>query len=124
MPPGIAVYARAIDEEIGEMRIHYAGFAHPFFGWNRQDKEPGTPLIFEVRGHDVNVSLRDGEILARLRFFRMSQDAVEPKKQDKRPETKGATPDNPYDKQKLQLSKYFADWSTQPALANTQAGEV
>src|SRR5207249_2153874 len=75
VPAGIAVYARAIDEEIGEMRIHYAGFAHPFFGCFRLDGQPGTPLIFEVRGHNVDVSLRHGEILARLKFFRMSEDA-------------------------------------------------
>ena len=34
LPGGIAVYCRAIDETIGEMRIHYAGFVHPFFGKN------------------------------------------------------------------------------------------
>jgi deoxycytidine triphosphate deaminase len=109
VPPGIAVYARAIDEEIGEMRIHYAGFAHPFFGWERADGTRGTPLIFEVRGHDVDVSLRDNEILARLRFFRMSEDAVR------------TEADEDYNEQNLKLSKYFADWSTPPALAEVEA---
>jgi dCTP deaminase len=120
VPPGIAVYARAIDEEIGEMRIHYAGFAHPFFGWNRADGESGTPLIFEVRGHDVDVSLRDSEILARLRFFRMSQDAANSKEEEAGETTTG----NPYNKQELQLSKYFADWSTPPTMADTPAGDA
>ena len=48
VPRGIAVYCRAIDESIGEMRIHYAGFVHPFFGAGRQDGQEGAPLIFEV----------------------------------------------------------------------------
>lgn len=32
LPKGLAVYCRAVDETIGEMRIHYAGFVHPGFG--------------------------------------------------------------------------------------------
>jgi dCTP deaminase len=51
VPPGIAVYCRASDETIGEMRIHYAGFVHPWWGLRRTDNTKGTPLIFEVRGH-------------------------------------------------------------------------
>ena len=103
----VAVYARAIDEEIGEMRIHYAGFAHPGFGWKRNDGKRGTPLIFEVRGHSVPVSLCDGEVLARLQFFRMS-----------------STPDvatlldTSYGGQELKLSKYFQEWTSEPRRAS------
>jgi deoxycytidine triphosphate deaminase len=100
LPKGVAVYCRAIDEYLGEMRIHYAGFAHPWFGRTRKDGRTGTPLIFEVRGHDVNVSLQDGETMARLLFFRMSEDASREDVED----------DTPYNAQQLQLSKYFADW--------------
>ena len=111
IPPGIAVYARAIDEEIGEMRIHYAGFAHPFFGWSRDDQTRGTPLIFEVRGHDVDVSLRDGEVLARLQFFRMSEDAQE-----------DDDVDESYNQQTLKLSKVFSEWSSPPKIHTSQDG--
>lgn len=95
---GVAVYCRATDEAIGEMRIHYAGFVHPFFGKERGDDQEGTPLIFEVRGHDVDVSLKDGEKMARLTFYRMSEPCVKEEK------------DVSYNKQTLQLSKIFADW--------------
>jgi dCTP deaminase len=97
VPPGIAVYCRASDETIGEMRIHYAGFVHPWWGLRRTDSTKGTPLIFEVRGHQVNVSLADGEQMANLIFYRMSQDA--PKSNP-----------TPYEGQQLQLSKFFAPW--------------
>lgn len=100
LPKGVAVYCRASDETIGEMRIHYAGFVHPLFGYNRTDGKVGTPLIFEVRGHNVNVSLVDGERMAKLTFYRMSQDAVQ-----------DAETDMSYNDQELQLSKFFADWS-------------
>lgn len=100
LPKGIAVYCRASDETIGEMRIHYAGFVHPFFGAQRPDGTRGTPLIFEVRGHDIDVSLMDGEKMARLEFYRMSEDAEK--------EAAGS-----YDAQTLQLSKFFGEWPTE-----------
>lgn len=96
VPPGIAIYCRASDETIGEMRIHYAGFAHPFFGYERSDGAEGTPLIFEVRGHQVNVTLAHGEKMANLSFYRMSIDC------DKE--------ESSYQKQTLDLSKFFGPW--------------
>lgn len=102
VPRGIAIYCRASDETIGEMRIHYAGFAHPFFGWDRTDEE-GTPLIFEVRGHQVDVTLADGEKMANLTFYRMSEDCAEEDDQGKKA-------DDPYQKQNLELSKFFGQW--------------
>jgi dCTP deaminase len=97
VPAGIAVYCRASDETIGEMRIHYAGFVHPWFGRLRADGQKGTPLIFEVRGHQVNVNLTDGEMMAKLRFYRMSADAEKPNGSE-------------YGNQTLKLSSFFADW--------------
>ncbi len=99
LPGGVSVYARATNEEIGEMRIHYAGFVHPGFGRNREDGKIGTPLIFEVRGHGVDVNLRDGETMAYLQFYRMAEDV--PKDQWGK---------SPYEDQTLQLSDFFADW--------------
>lgn len=104
LPKGVAVYCKAMDETLGEMRIHYAGFAHPFFGMDRDDDKEGTPLIFEVRGHNVKVNLTDGEKLARLVFYRMSEDCVEPPKQNKMEEQKI------YNNQELTLSKFFTRW--------------
>ena len=65
---------------------------------DRSDGREGTPLIFEVRGHDVNVSLSHGEKMARLTFYRMSQDA----------EKEVAEPS--YNDQELQLSQLFGGW--------------
>jgi dCTP deaminase len=95
LPPGVAVYCRATDETIGEMRIHYAGFVHPRFGFERDDGINGTPLIFEVRGHDVGLTLTNEEVMARLTFYRMSEDS------DKK---------STYGTQTLQLSKFFKLW--------------
>lgn len=96
VPKGVAIYCKASDETIGEMRIHYAGFVHPGFGAGRTDQERGTSLIFEVRGHQVDAHLTDGEKMANLEFYRMSEDATEDNKD--------------YNDQKLQLSKIFQKW--------------
>lgn len=95
LPDGIAIYCEASDETIGEMRIHYAGFVHPGFG--QSGPSGGTPLIFEVRGHQVKANLRDGEKMANLIFYRMSKPAHD---------------ETPYDKQELKLSKMFSDWKS------------
>lgn len=103
VPKGVAIYCRASDETMGEMRIHYAGFVHPHFGLFREDNKQGTPLIFEVRGHQVPVSLADGEKMATLIFYRMSEDAPLGKKEE-RDEARG------YGSQDLKLSTFFDDW--------------
>jgi dCTP deaminase len=121
LPSGVAVYCRASDETIGEMRIHYAGFVHPLFG-RRHGADVGTPLIFEVRGHDVNVSLRHGEKMARLIFYRMSQDAV--LDEDEEAEVTAAEDEGLYEQQNLQLSKFFGQWSKKLAWVDEATGQV
>lgn len=110
LPSRVAVYARPMDETLGEMRIHYAGFVHPYFGLNRSDKQ-GTPLIFEVRAHNVNVNLNDKERLAKLIFFRMSEEA----KKDKEPS---------YNSQELKVSNLFGDWPSKLKYKNETEGTV
>jgi dCTP deaminase len=108
LPSGVCIYCRAMDETLGEMRIHYAGFVHPLFGLNRPDNVIGTPLIFEVRGHNVNVLLTQGEILARLFFYRMSCVAQTIKKDDPGENKSIDTISNAaYGDQELKLSKFF-----------------
>lgn len=116
LPKGVAVYCQAMDETLGEMRIHYAGFAHPFFGYKRQDQKDGTPLIFEVRGHNVKVNLTHGEKLAKLVFYRMSEDCRENKKDSQ----------ELYNNQELRLSKFFKDWpkKLKREADNTVSGNV
>jgi dCTP deaminase len=97
IPTDVAVEVMAISERIGDIRIHYAGFAHPGFGQKPVPPKKGTPLIFEVRATDMNTRLYDSSLLARVQFFRMSE------------RTKAAT--SPYDQQELKLSALFADWS-------------
>jgi dCTP deaminase len=96
IPHDVAVEVIAISERIGDIRIHYAGFAHPGFGRHNDPEKRGTPLIFEVRATDMDTRLYDGSLLARIQLFRMSAETT--------------IESSAYDKQELKLSSYFADW--------------
>jgi hypothetical protein len=96
IPYAVAVEVIAISERIGDIRIHYAGFAHPKFGRHKSKVKKGTPLIFEVRATDMNTKLFDGSLLARIQLFRMS--------------TKTEVKPSEYDEQELKLSGYFRNW--------------
>lgn len=98
IPRDVAMEVIAISERIGDIRIHYAGFAHPGFGTKRADKKKGTPLIFEVRATDMETKLFDGSILAKIQLFRMSETYV------------GDMPAGGYGTQELQLSNVFGSW--------------
>ena len=96
VPAHLCVDCQAYSEALGDIRIHYAGFAHPFFG----DGHPqgGAPLIFEVRGHSVDTFLRHGDSLAKVYFRRMSKPANKP------------TKPSVYSSQELKLSACFKNW--------------
>ena len=101
MPGHIALECKAYTETMGEWRIEYAGFAHPFFGWSR---ETGSPLMFEVRGHNIPTILTHGIPLGNVSFKRMSR--YEPEPEDE-------SDYGHYEQQELKLSKCFKDWPAQ-----------
>ena len=107
LPDDIAVTGMAYSENLGELRIHYAGFAHPWFGMEREDKKIGTPLIFEVRAHSFPVVLRHREVFAKIHFYKMAN-SIPAGDKDKEPDD--------YTNQELKLSNYFARGS-EPNLA-------
>jgi dCTP deaminase len=102
IPPHLCLECQAYTETMGEWRIEYAGFAHPWFGRTRPDKA-GTPIIFEVRGHNIPTILTDGIPLGNVCFRRMSLPVRKPTKL------------GVYEKQELKLSSCFKPWPAQGA---------
>lgn len=98
IPAHLALECQSYTTQMGEWRIEYAGFAHPYFGRLRNDNK-GAPIMFEVRGHNVPTILTDGIPLGNVRFLRMSRLATEP---DRPPS---------YEEQELTLSKCFKPWT-------------
>ena len=96
LPNDIAVSCIAYTENLGELRIHYQGFAHSNFGHhNEKDKKIGTPLIFEARCHSFDVKIRNKEQFARIEYYKMSKPTNTP---------------SGYLTQELELSKIFKKW--------------
>ena len=98
IPDHLALECKSYTTQMGEWRIEYAGFAHPYFGSKRKDGK-GAPIMFEVRGHNVPTILTDGIPLGNVRFLRMSQPVKEP------------TEKPSYEEQELTLSKCFKAWT-------------
>lgn len=62
VPPHLSAEMVAYDTNIGEFRVHYAGFFDPGFGW----EEGGTPAVLEVRAHETPFLLEHGQQVGRL----------------------------------------------------------
>jgi dCTP deaminase len=62
----------AYEAACGELRTHYAGFFDPGFGYGAGDLQ-GTPIVLEVRAHDVPFLIHDGQTFFKVFFERMQQ---------------------------------------------------
>ncbi len=100
IPPGEAAEMAPIAPEIGEFRVHYAGFFDPGFGYDGAGGA-GAKAVLEVRGRDVPFILEDGQTVAKLVFEPMSQTPSA---------LYGSTGSN-YQGQGLKLSKLFGAWA-------------
>jgi len=68
VPPEYAAEMVSIDPEIGEFRIHYAGFFDPGFGYGAGDVR-GTRAVLEVRAHEVPFLVEHGQEVGLLRYY-------------------------------------------------------
>lgn len=67
VPPSHAAEMIGYDPSFGELRVHYAGFFDPGFGY----RAGGTRAVLEVRSHDVPFILEHEQRVARLIFRRL-----------------------------------------------------
>ena len=88
-----------IDPSVGELRIHYAGFFDPGFGYGDGTLE-GTCAVLEVRAHDTPFAIEHGQVLGRLEYSRM---AGTPERQY------GPSIGSSYQAQGLSLSRQFRE---------------
>lgn len=97
VPPDWAAEMVSMDQDIGEFRIHYAGFFDPGFGYGASDVR-GTRAVLEVRAHEVPFLIEHGQIMGRLMYIPLLS----------RPDKiYGADIGSSYQRQGLALSKHF-----------------
>jgi len=63
VPLNIAAEMVPFDPSDGRVRIHYAGFFDPGFGYGSNDIK-GTPAVLEVRAHEVPFLMDTGSLWA------------------------------------------------------------
>jgi dCTP deaminase len=97
VPPDWAAEMVSMDQDIGEFRIHYAGFFDPGFGYGAGDVK-GTRAVLEVRAHEVPFLIEHGQIMGRLMYIPLRS------RPDK---VYGAEIGSSYQRQGLALSKHF-----------------
>ena len=73
VPPTHAAELVAYDTRVGEIRVHYAGFFDPGFGYNGKPENNGTTAVLEVRAHDVPCVLEHGQPIGRFLYQRLLQ---------------------------------------------------
>ncbi len=99
IPPDWAAEMVSMDQDIGEFRIHYAGFFDPGFGYGAGDSDlKGTRAVLEVRAHEVPFLIEHGQIMGRLKYFPL---IARPDK------IYGTQIGSSYQRQGLALSKHF-----------------
>jgi dCTP deaminase len=97
VPPDWAAEMVPMDQDIGEFRMHYAGFFDPGFGYGGGDIK-GTPAVLEIRAHEVPFRIEHDQIIARLKYMPLRS----------RPDKiYGVDIGSSYQKQALALSKHF-----------------
>jgi dCTP deaminase len=97
VPPDHAAEMRAYDTRVGEFRVHYAGFFDPGFG-AADTGGTGTRAVLEIRSFEVPFALRDGQLVGRLVYERLT--AVPDK-------LYGLSIGSSYQRQGLALAKQF-----------------
>ncbi|PIZ29498.1 MAG: 2'-deoxycytidine 5'-triphosphate deaminase [Alphaproteobacteria bacterium CG_4_10_14_0_8_um_filter_53_9] len=70
VPPDVSAELVAYDTRIGEIRVHYAGFFDPGFGFSAGAK--GTTAVLEVRAHDVPCVLEHGQVIGRFVYEKLA----------------------------------------------------
>ena len=96
VPVGYAAEMVPFDPDVGEFRIHYAGFFDPGFGCG--EAAEGTPAVLEVRSHESALLLGHGQQVGRLVYSRLTEDARH---------AYGKAIGSTYNQQGLQLAKQF-----------------
>jgi len=97
VPPDWAAELTSLYQEIGEFRVHYAGFFDPGFGYGTGEVR-GTRAVLEVRAHEVPFLVEHDQVIGRLRYLPLRA----------RPDKLyGAEIGSSYQRQGLALSKHF-----------------
>jgi len=71
LPPEIAAEISDYSSDLGDLRSHYAGLINAGHGYDSNNPNVPSHIVFEVRARDIPFVLRDGQKLAKVELYRM-----------------------------------------------------
>ncbi len=74
VPPKFAAEMFPYEPQIGEFRVHYAGFFDPGFGFGKKGEIKGARAVLEIRPHTVPFLIRDGQVVGKLKYERLIEE--------------------------------------------------
>lgn len=83
LPPTVAAEIDEYSPELGDMRSHYAGLINASHGYDPENNNTPSNIVFEIRSRDTPINIQDGQALARFNIYRML-DEPEGRYMDKR----------------------------------------
>ena len=102
VPPDYAAEMVPFSPDVGEFRVHYAGFFDPGFGYSGSGGQ-GSRGVLEIRSHDVPFILSDGQRVGRLIYEKLTETPAK---------VYGQGIGSNYQSQGLKLSKHFRPWKS------------
>tara|TARA_Y100000310_G_scaffold344356_1_gene456707 strand:+ start:4404 stop:5537 length:1134 start_codon:yes stop_codon:yes gene_type:complete len=71
LPPEIAAEISDYSSDLGDIRSHYAGLINAGHGYDPENPDVPSHIVFEVRARDLPFVLRDNQRLAKVEVYRM-----------------------------------------------------
>src|SRR3989344_3730550 len=71
LPPFLAAEIDEYSPELGDMKTHYAGLINASHGYDIEDPNIPSHIVFEIRARDMPVVIQNGQPLARFNLFNM-----------------------------------------------------
>lgn len=78
LPPWVAAEISDYSIELGDLRSHYAGLINAGHGYDPENPNMPSCIIFEVRARDSPVLLQDGQRLAKFQIHKMLGEPKQP----------------------------------------------
>ena len=71
LPPMVAAEIDEYSPELGDMKSHYAGLINASHGYDPDERNAPSRIVFEIRARDTPILIQDGQPLAKFNLYRM-----------------------------------------------------
>ncbi len=77
LPPTIAAEIDEYSPELGDMKSHYAGLINASHGYDLDNPNIPSRIVFEMRARDIPIIIQDNQSLAKFNLYPMTEEPEE-----------------------------------------------